>query len=206
MNAEIPGHHDAKVDPAAAPEDAARAYAEAGGQDEAARKATRARRNRRRWFIVLGSAILLAALAYGAYRLFFAGSYEVTDDAYVSGDVVAITSRERATAIAIYADNTEQVKAGDPLIDFDPTDANAELASAEARLAQAVRGVRSNFSRVDVAGAQIVSAEADLARARTDLARRRSAAGEGAVSSEEVSQAAPSRSSRRRTPAATGSR
>jgi membrane fusion protein (multidrug efflux system) len=194
MNAENPGRADAKVDPAAAPEDAAKAYADAGGQsaaaDEAAQKATRARRNRRRWFIILGAVILLAALAYGAYRLFFSGSYEVTDDAYVSGDVVAITSRERATAIAIYADNTEQVKAGDPLIDFDPADANAELAAAEAQLAQAVRAVRSNFSKVDVAGAQIASAEAELARARSDLSRRRSAAGEGAVSAEEVSHAA----------------
>jgi membrane fusion protein (multidrug efflux system) len=122
--------------------------------------------------------------------LFFSGSYEVTDDAYVSGDVVTITSRERATAIAIYADNTEQVKAGEPLIDFDPADADAELAASEAQLAQAVRAVRSNFSKVDVAGAQIASAQAELARARSDLSRRRSAAGEGAVSAEEVSHAA----------------
>jgi membrane fusion protein (multidrug efflux system) len=190
MNAENPNRADAKVDPAAAPEDAAKALADTGAHDEAEQKAARAKRNRKRGFLILGAIVLLAALAYGAYRLFFSGSYEVTDDAYVSGDVVSITSRERATAIAIYADNTERVKAGDPLIDFDPTDANAELASAEAQLAQAVRGVRSNFSKVDVAGAQIASAEADLARARSDLARRRSAAGEGAVSGEEVSHAA----------------
>ena len=190
MNAETPVRADAKVDPAAAPEDAAKLYAQSAAEDEAVLKASRAKRNRRRGFLILGAIVLLAALAYGAYQLFFAGAYEVTDDAYVAGDVVAITSRERATVTAIYADNTERVKAGQPLIDFDPADADAALASAEAQLAQAVRAVRSNFSRVDVAGAQIVAAEAELARAQSDLARRRAASSEGAVSGEELSHAA----------------
>jgi membrane fusion protein (multidrug efflux system) len=192
MNAQTPTPADAKVDPAAAPEDAARAYAQTGAQgeqDEAEVKRARAKRSRKRLFLILGAVLLVLAVAYGVYELFFAGANEVTDDAYVSGDVVSITSRERATVTAIYADNTEQVKAGQPLIDFDPADADAALASSEAQLAQAVRMVRSNFSKVGVAGAQINAAEADLARARSDLGRRQAASSEGAVSGEEVSHA-----------------
>ncbi len=153
--------------------------------DESAIRAHR----RRRWFVILGAAVLLALLVYAAYALFFAGANQVTDDAYVAGDVVAITSRERATVTAIYADNTQRVAAGQPLIEFDPADADAALASAEAQLAQAVRSVRSSFSAVDAAAAQIVAAEADVSRARNDVSRRTAAAREGAVSGEELAHA-----------------
>jgi membrane fusion protein (multidrug efflux system) len=191
MNAQTPTRADVKVDPAAAPEDAAKAYAGADQQQDAEEaRVAKTKGTRKRWFLILGAVILIAAIGYGIYALFFAGANEVTDDAYVAGDVVSITSRERANVNAIYADNTEQVKAGQPLIELDPTDADAALASAEAQLAQAVRMVRSNFSKVDVSSAQIVAAEADLARARSDLGRRRPAAGEGAVSGEEVAHAA----------------
>ena len=150
---------------------------------------TQARRNRRKWFVILGAIVLLGVIAYAVYALFFAGANQVTDDAYVAGDVVAITSRERATVTTIYADNTQAVRAGQPLIEFDPADADASMAAAEAQLAQAVRGVRSNFSAVDSAAAQIVAAEADVARARNDVGRRVAAAKEGAVSGEELSHA-----------------
>ena len=177
MNAETTIRADSSTTPA----DAAAA---------AAGRTARARRSRKRGFLILGAVVLLAALAYGAYQLFFAGNSEVTDDAYVAGDVVTITARERATVTAINADNTERVTAGQPLIEFDSADADAALAAAEAQLAQSVRAVRSNFSKVDEAGAGITAAAADLSRARSDLARRRSAAAEGAVSGEEVAHAA----------------
>ncbi|WP_157217498.1 HlyD family secretion protein [Flavisphingomonas formosensis] len=145
---------------------------------------------RRRWFLVLGVFVLLGLIGYGVYALLFAGRFESTDDAYVAGDVVAITSREPATVIALHADNTEAVRRGQPLIDFDPATADATMAAAEAQLAQAVRSVRSNFSKVDESRAEVIQAQADLSRASNDLARRKSAAADGAVSGEEVSHAA----------------
>jgi len=41
-------------------------------------------------FIILGVVIVLAGLAYGAYWFLDARFYESTDDAYVSGDIVAV--------------------------------------------------------------------------------------------------------------------
>lgn len=149
-----------------------------------------ASRSRKRGFLMLGAAVLLGAAAYGGYEGFIAGSNETTDDAYVAGDVVAITAREEGTILAINADNTEHVKSGQSLIELDPATADATTASAEANLARAVRNVRSDFSKVDETGAEIVAAEADLSRAQNDLKRRQAAAAEGAVSGEEVSHAA----------------
>ena len=144
---------------------------------------------RRRWLIILGAVVAGALIIFGAYRLFFAPSAESTDDAYVGGDVVAITAREPATVIAINADNTERVRAGQVLVEFDPASVDVNLAAAEAELARAVRAVRSSFASVDEGQAEVNRAKAELAQAQGDLARRRGAARGGAVSGEEVAHA-----------------
>ncbi|RVT91034.1 efflux RND transporter periplasmic adaptor subunit [Sphingomonas crocodyli] len=144
---------------------------------------------RKRAFLILGVVVLLGLIAWGVHAIFFAGDVQETDDAYVAGDIVAITSREPATVLAIHADNTEGVKAGDPLIDLDPAQSDVSLAQAGAELARAVRSVRSNFSAVDEGKAAVAQAQAELAKARNDLGRRQRAAADGAVSGEEVAHA-----------------
>jgi len=145
---------------------------------------------RKRGLLMLGAAILIGVASYGGYEGFIAGDAEVTDDAYVAGDVVAITSREPGTVLAINADNTERVRRGQTLIELDPATADAAMAAAAADLARVVRNVRSNFSKVDETGAEIVAAQAELTKAQSDLRRRQAAAAEGAVSGEEVAHAA----------------
>jgi len=147
-------------------------------------------RTRRRGFLILGALVLLLLAGWGIQRLFFSPPEEETDDAYVAGDVVAVTARDPGTVIAVHADNTQVVRAGQPLIDLDPSTADVNLAAAEADLARAVRSTRADFTRVTGADASIVQAEAELARARTDYARRRGAAAQGAISGEELAHAA----------------
>ena len=50
------------------------------------------KRSRRLGFFALGAVVLVGALAYGAYWFLDARYYGSTDDAYVNGDVVQITS------------------------------------------------------------------------------------------------------------------
>jgi membrane fusion protein (multidrug efflux system) len=145
---------------------------------------------RKKRLLLLGGVVLLGAVGYPAYILAFGTPGESTDDAYVAGDSVTITSREAGTVIALHADDTQGVVRGQPLIELDPATADVDLASAEADLARSVRDVRSAFARVDESHAGIVSAQADFAKARDDLLRRQSAAGDGAVSDEEESHAA----------------
>ncbi len=147
-------------------------------------------RARRRGLMLLGLVVVIGAIVWAVFHFLLAAPEQETDDAYVAGDIVAITARDPGTVLSIHADNTQMVKAGQPLIDLDAATADVGLASAEADLARAVRATRSDFSKVDSAGAEVVQAQAQLARARSDYARRRGAAAEGAVSGEELSHAA----------------
>jgi membrane fusion protein (multidrug efflux system) len=147
-------------------------------------------RTRRLAFAILGLVVVAALIVWAVMHFLFAAPEEETDDAYVAGDVVAITARDPGTVLALHADNTQSVKAGQKLIELDPVTAEVGLESAAAELARAVRATRADFTRVGQSDAGIVQAQAELARARDDYARRRGAAAEGAVSGEELSHAA----------------
>ena len=114
-------------------------------------------RVRRTAFLILGAVVLIGAIVY-VVSLFLAPPSENTDDAYVGGNVVAITAREGGTVLALHADNTQHVAAGAPLIDLDPATGDVGLASAEADLGSAVRLFRSNNAGVDEASAEISTA------------------------------------------------
>ncbi len=144
---------------------------------------------RQRGFVILGAVIVIAGLAYGAYWFFDARFYETTDDAYVSGNIVTITSRENATVVALHADNTQTVQRGQLLVEMDPAVVNVNLAAAEANLARAVRNVKGEFSHADSSNAQLAQAQVALALARTDYQRRQQASTDGAVSVEELAHA-----------------
>lgn len=139
--------------------------------------------------IVLAAVVAVVALGWALKATVFAAPSEGTNDAYVAGDVVAITSREAGTITALHADNTEFIRRGQPLLDLDPSTADANLAAAEAELGRSVREVRSRFARVSETEAEIIKASADLARAHSDLVHRKTAATDGAVSGEEVDHA-----------------
>jgi membrane fusion protein, multidrug efflux system len=145
-------------------------------------------RRRRIGFLLLGTVISAAAVAYVGMRL-LAPPSETTNDAYVGGNIVSITTREGGTIIALHADNTQYVRRGAPLVDLDPATTDVALAGAEAQLGERVRSFRSQRAAVDEAIAEIGASQADLSRAQNDLVRRRAALRDGAVSSEEVSHA-----------------
>ena len=140
--------------------------------------------------------MVLIGLAWGAYDWYLQRHEEATDNAYVQGNVVQITPQVGGTVTAIFADDTDFVKAGQPLVQLDPADARVALDQAEANLAQAVRQVRTLYANNTSLNAQIAVRESDITRAKTDLARatddfnrRQSLVGNGAVSKEELNHA-----------------
>jgi membrane fusion protein (multidrug efflux system) len=143
---------------------------------------------RRKGFLLFGGVILIGGLAYGAWWLFEGRFTESTDDAYVAGNIVAVTSRENATVTALYADNTQAVHRGQLLIEMDPSVAEVAMRAAEANLARAARSVRGTFASADSYSAQLSEAEVALAQAKSDYQRRRAALS-GAVSGEELGHA-----------------
>ena len=87
---------------------------------------------RRKGFQIFGAIVAVVAIVYALYWLLVGRFSESTDDAYVAGNIVAVTSRENATVIALYADNTQSVKQGQLLIEMDPSIAEVAMKAAEA--------------------------------------------------------------------------
>jgi len=146
-------------------------------------------RRRRTWLISLTVALLVIAVAVLAWWLLFARFYQSTDDAYVSGDLVNVMSQVSGTVVAIGADETDRVEAGQELVKLDATDARIALTDAEQQLARTVRQTRTVFANRDQLTAVVSQRRADLARAQSDLDRRKNLAASGAVSGEELGHA-----------------
>ena len=165
-------------------------------QDNAAPAANPQAPARKRGLLILGGVVLLGAAAYGIHHWQVASHFENTDNAYVQANVVQITPQVGGTVLAIQADDTDFVKAGQPLVKLDPADARVALDRAEAQLAQTVREVRTLFANNAVLKAQVALREADIARANSDVTRaqddverRRPLLATGAVGKEEFNHA-----------------
>ena len=137
----------------------------------------------------LTAVVALCGLGYLGYWLLDARYYESTDDAYVNGDVVQITSEIPGTVIALNVDDTQPVRAGQFLLELDPADAKIAVADAEADLARAVRQVRGLFAQSKELRAQIDQREQAERTADDDLKRRGGLLADGAISAEELSHA-----------------
>ncbi|MGA4212736.1 efflux RND transporter periplasmic adaptor subunit [Ralstonia nicotianae] len=136
--------------------------------------------------IALGLVTAAVAAGYGAYYLSVAQYHEDTDDAYVNGNLVQLTPQVSGTVVAVNADDTQIVKAGDPVVSLDSADAEVALDNARAQLAQTVRQVSALYVNNNVYAATIAQREADLSRARDDLRRRTAVAEAGAISIEDI--------------------
>lgn len=155
----------------------------------AAAAPTSARNTRKRLLALLGLTSALAAAGYCVYYYTVARFHEDTDDAYVNGNLVQLTPQVAGTVIAVNVDDTQIVKAGEPVVTLDAADAKVALANAEATLGQTVRQISALYVNNDVLGATIRQRQADLARARDDLRRRTEVAESGAVAAEDVAHA-----------------
>jgi membrane fusion protein (multidrug efflux system) len=145
--------------------------------------------NRTRWLALAIAAFAAIGIAYGVYWALALRYFQSTDDAYVSGNVVQITPQISGTVVAIGADDTQFVTAGQPLVQLDRADAKVALDQAEAQLAKTVREVRNLFATTAQLSATVSMRQSDLAKANEDQARRERLASSGAVSSEEQQHA-----------------
>jgi membrane fusion protein, multidrug efflux system len=137
----------------------------------------------------LGAVVVLSGLGWGVYWFTDGRFHESTDDAYVNGDVVQVTSEVPGTVIGLNVDDTQLVTAGQPLARLDPADARVAEANAEADLARAVRQVRGLFAQEQELRAQIATREQAERTADDDLKRRSGLVADGAISGEELSHA-----------------
>lgn len=107
---------------------------------------------------------VLAAIAIGAGGYWYVShiGHEKTDDAQIDGDVVGVAARASGIVTKVSFVDNQKVKAGDPLVEIDDSQAKAKLAQAEATLL--------------VAQATAAGAEADERLASTNAVGNKSAA------------------------------
>jgi len=126
---------------------------------------------RKKALTLVAAAVVLGGSGYGAYYALVANHFEHTDNAYVQANVVQITPQVAGTVVAIAADDTDKVKAGQVLVKLDQADARVALDQAQAQLAQTVREVRTLFANNGSLEAQIRLRQADVTRTQTEVAR-----------------------------------
>jgi len=137
------------------------------------------------------SAFAAVGIAYGSWWFVSGRYHESTDDAYVGGNLVQVTPQVAGTVLAIHADDTDFVTAGQTLVELDKADSRVALDQAEAQLAKTVRSVRNLLATDSQLQANVEQRRTELARAREDYARRSKLDADvpGAVAAEELQHA-----------------
>jgi membrane fusion protein (multidrug efflux system) len=143
---------------------------------------------RRPWLglTLVRSAVLLAA---GALVVLFATQWDrwvglavrqVTDDAYVRGDVTPLSAHVEGYVRRVPVDDFQRVKEGEVLVEIEDDDYRARVAQAEADLLGAQAAIENLKARKAAQHAQIAEAEnaikatqADVERTRLEAARQR---------------------------------
>jgi membrane fusion protein (multidrug efflux system) len=134
-------------------------------------------------------AFIAAGIAYAAYYQIVLSKVQETDNAYVGGNLVNLSSQVTGNVTEIRADETQMVQAGAPLIQLDAADADIALQQADARLGAAVRQQRQRYADVAQYDATVSLRKLQLKNAEDDLARRKPLAADHTVSGEEVEHA-----------------
>jgi membrane fusion protein (multidrug efflux system) len=150
---------------------------------------TLANGNRRRILLTITAVLLLLGGAWTALEVLVFSRREKTDDAYVTGNQIRVSSQIAGTVVEVFARNTSRVEAGQKLLRLDDADAKQALERVAANLAQTVRQVRQQMAQSVQYDAQISTRELELQQAEQDLQQREPLLAEQAVAGEEVRHA-----------------
>ena len=127
------------------------------------------RRGKRIALTALGVVLLLAALRYG-YDWWAVGRFiETTDDAYVGGDVTAISPRVSGFVANVLVADNQHVRASQTLIQLEPSTYQAAMDGAAAV-------VQQREAALSTLGAQYLLQQTMIRQARSDIAAKTASA------------------------------
>jgi len=140
--------------------------------NESAETEIEAPRSRRRGLIIV--AILVAALV--ALAIWWHSTFsEDTDDAQVNGHLIQVSARVSGHVLKVDVEENQTVKAGDPIVELDPSDYQVAVENAEAALASAkanAAAARVNVPIVTVnTGSNLSSAGHDVSGTQAAVAQ-----------------------------------
>jgi membrane fusion protein (multidrug efflux system) len=158
---------------------------------------------RKKLFRIFGLVLVTIAAAWGLWYFLTQAGRVHTDNAYVGADSAVVTALIAGPVQEVRVAGTQAVRKGDILVILDDADARIAVADAEAALRQARQrygqaGANADAARARVAArgadvgqarARLRDADASVDRAHSELVRRESLSGTGAVSGEELTAA-----------------
>ncbi len=138
--------------------------------ESAAETEIEAPRSRRRGILVAA----IVAVVLIALGIWWHSTYsEDTDDAQVNGHLIQVSSRIAGHVAKVYVEENQVVKAGDPIVDLDPSDYQVAVENAEAALGSAkanAAAARVNVPIITInTGSNLRSANADVTGARASV-------------------------------------
>lgn len=136
--------------------------------------------------LVVTAIALLIGLIYLAYWWTTTRRFVITNDAYVTGNLIPLKAQTSGTVVNVRVDNTQYVHQGDVLVELDGLQTKVALEQAEANLAESVRQVETSFSLAETFRQKLIAKEAVLHRSQRDLARYRSVVNDGVVSAQQI--------------------
>ncbi|MEN9344283.1 MAG: multidrug efflux system [Chlamydiota bacterium] len=133
-------------------------------------------------FLFLGAAWGVYWFAYGQY-------HEYTDDAYVDGNQIMVTTQVPGIVLSFSAYDGDFVEKGRILVELDKTDALIQLQRAKAELGDTLRQVAALFDNVERDAAYVEVRQAEFVKAAQDYEHRKAVIEEGGVSLEDFEHA-----------------
>jgi membrane fusion protein, multidrug efflux system len=151
------------------------------------RKTIRRRRNFLLLLVALG--LSAGALAYAFDWWLYGRFWVVTDNAFVTGNLIPVYADATGFVAQVLHEETQNVRKGDLLIRLDEQRAVAVLGEAEGELGRAVRAVGALFATRQQMCQKIVSRTALFDKVRHDIVRYRQALPSGSVSKQVLQNA-----------------
>ena len=133
------------------------------------RKKKKAKHPLRKIIIIV---VILALAAAGVVYWMNSRHYEDTDDAQVDGHISGISARVAGTVTAVYFEENQFVKAGQVVVDLDPSDYKVAVEQARSQLAQAQAQTQAEQPNVPVTQ---VTNQTTIANASSDVASAQAA-------------------------------
>jgi membrane fusion protein (multidrug efflux system) len=130
--------------------------------------------------VLVAAAIIVVLFATQWDRWVGLAVRQVTDDAYVRGDITPLSAKVEGYVRRVAVDDFQRVKEGEPLVEIEDDDYRARVAQAEADLLGAEAAIENLKARKAAQHAQVAEAEdaikatqADVERTRLEAARQR---------------------------------
>jgi membrane fusion protein (multidrug efflux system) len=142
------------------------------------------------------AALIVVALTGSWTRIAANRRWQSTDDAYVRGDLTPMNARVGGYVRRVLVGDYQPVSVGQPLVEIADDDYRAQLAQAQANLAGADAAIANNLAQqrlqqatIAAAAAAVQATRADLTRYALDAARQRTMAAADAASQAAVETA-----------------